>query len=388
MDVYVFWSLANCIMGILIVAVLLYRHSDFSLRVLAFALFTLTYSNFIVYLWEAEKIISVPHFFRSAQGLLYLTAPAFYFYIALVLRKRDRLYWSDIIHLIPITLFLIDYFPFFLFTADEKRAIIKTLIEQNRILSYDQGWLFLENLHVAARAVIALGYGLGQLTMIIQLRQSPGSPNGERSLFSWLFCLTLFEIIFSVSGFVVSLFYPQAVQMLTSETVTIILLVTGLLLIFKPGVLYGMRYPEIAFGKNAHPRTVAQHLSEELIAELDLKFKAFIREETYLHHDITIKEVADKLKTQPYILSAFFTRTYQMHFNGLINKYRIDYIKKGLADNKWSTLTLEAIGEKAGFNNRTTFFNAFKKFTGMTPTQFIRKVDDDKNSDLALPDTE
>jgi AraC-like DNA-binding protein len=63
-----------------------------------------------------------------------------------------------------------------------------------------------------------------------------------------------------------------------------------------------------------------------------------------------------------------------MHFNDVINLHRIKYIEEGLTTKKWETLTLEAIAGKAGFNNRITFLTAFKKFTGITPTQYIKKL--------------
>ena len=63
-----------------------------------------------------------------------------------------------------------------------------------------------------------------------------------------------------------------------------------------------------------------------------------------------------------------------MHFNDVINLHRIKYIEEGLTNKEWETLTLEAIAGKAGFNNRITFLSAFKKFTGITPTQYIKKL--------------
>ena len=51
--------------------------------------------------------------------------------------------------------------------------------------------------------------------------------------------------------------------------------------------------------------------------------------------------------------------------------YRVQYIKAGMVNRQWENITLEAIAEQAGFNNRTTFLSAFKKFTGMTPSGFM-----------------
>ena len=74
-----------------------------------------------------------------------------------------------------------------------------------------------------------------------------------------------------------------------------------------------------------------------------------------------------------------------MHFNDVINLHRIKYIEDGLANNKWESLTLEAIAEKAGFNNRITFLTAFKKFTGATPTQYIKSLGDPKGQNKSKP---
>ena len=68
-----------------------------------------------------------------------------------------------------------------------------------------------------------------------------------------------------------------------------------------------------------------------------------------------------------------------MHFNDLINQHRIKYIEDGLTNKKWESLTLEAIAGKAGFNNRITFLTAFKKFTGTTPTQYIKRLHNAKH---------
>jgi AraC-like DNA-binding protein len=37
----------------------------------------------------------------------------------------------------------------------------------------------------------------------------------------------------------------------------------------------------------------------------------------------------------------------------------------------YDNLTLQAVAEMSGFGNRATFINAFKKYTGVTPSYFL-----------------
>ena len=121
------------------------------------------------------------------------------------------------------------------------------------------------------------------------------------------------------------------------------------------------------------------NLPEEKVRELQQLFENYITKQYYLLQHTNLKQVASHLNTQPYVLSTFINQVYQMHFNDFINLHRIKYIEDGLTNKKWESLTLEAIAGKAGFNNRITFLTAFKKFTGITPTQYIKKLRSTKN---------
>ena len=41
---------------------------------------------------------------------------------------------------------------------------------------------------------------------------------------------------------------------------------------------------------------------------------------------------------------------------------------------EWRQLTLEGLALEAGFSNRTTFFRAFTKLTGCTPSEYMAQV--------------
>jgi len=52
-----------------------------------------------------------------------------------------------------------------------------------------------------------------------------------------------------------------------------------------------------------------------------------------------------------------------------VNLFRIEAAKKLLQAN--SKLTIEAIGQECGFKSKSSFYSAFKKRTGTTPSKFV-----------------
>ena len=62
------------------------------------------------------------------------------------------------------------------------------------------------------------------------------------------------------------------------------------------------------------------------------------------------------------------------NFNGLLNSYRIKEACKRMSDTKaYSNLTIEAIAESLGYASRSNFSTVFKRTTGMSAAEFIKR---------------
>lgn len=105
--------------------------------------------------------------------------------------------------------------------------------------------------------------------------------------------------------------------------------------------------------------------SQALFKEIDLLVR---NEKLYLDSELKMDKVSKKLSRPiPYISQAINENT-QNSFPDYINSFRIEEAKKKLLIENPDTIFSIAID--IGFNNKTTFYNAFKKYTNMTPTQY------------------
>ncbi len=91
----------------------------------------------------------------------------------------------------------------------------------------------------------------------------------------------------------------------------------------------------------------------------------------YLNNELRMQEFAGMVKIPPHHVSQVINEHLNTTFFDFINRYRVDEAKRLiLAEPKSSLLE---IAFKAGFNNKTSFNNAFKKFTSQTPAEFRKE---------------
>ncbi len=180
-------------------------------------------------------------------------------------------------------------------------------------------------------------------------------------IYSYLF--VLIETIL-----ITSCYYFNIINPVFDEGIQLIILINSILslifFIFNP-VLFSY------FPLLKKVDIIEQFLIEETYSKIENLMK---NEKAYLKRRLTIYDImahtgCNKLKVQKAIL----TNT-KLNFNDFVNSYRVnrvvELIEKGYLINK----NLKSLSEDAGFNSPQTFYRAFKKIKGVTPTKYWTKI--------------
>ncbi|UCH94195.1 MAG: helix-turn-helix domain-containing protein [Candidatus Aminicenantes bacterium] len=98
------------------------------------------------------------------------------------------------------------------------------------------------------------------------------------------------------------------------------------------------------------------------------------KEKAFLDPDLSLKKLSQQLHVHYNHLSRIINEHMGKTFNDYINSFRIEEAKAKLADPAEDQKTILEIAYDTGFYSKSVFNTAFKKFTGMTPSQFRRKI--------------
>lgn len=94
------------------------------------------------------------------------------------------------------------------------------------------------------------------------------------------------------------------------------------------------------------------------------------KEKIFKNADLTLDLMAKQMSINRNYLSKAINQTTGKNFNTYINEYRVKEAIKILSNEKSDVISIDAIAFDVGFNNRTSFYQSFKKITGLSPSDF------------------
>jgi AraC-like DNA-binding protein len=98
--------------------------------------------------------------------------------------------------------------------------------------------------------------------------------------------------------------------------------------------------------------------------------KMFLSDRPFLDPALKLEMVADQLAVTPRELTNAVNRCAGKSFRAYMGEYRLEEAKRLLADRTRAGQSVYDIAMEAGFGTKSTFNDAFKAFTGLTPSAF------------------
>lgn len=152
----------------------------------------------------------------------------------------------------------------------------------------------------------------------------------------------------------------------------LVVLVAGFSIFFQ--IYRNARLREL-YEKNIENLHAHQYIRKVATSEDDPLKKIFDKvlillekEEVYKKTTLSLTEIAELIESNEKYVSSAISKFSEYNYSNFINIYRINEAKRLILENP--NINLVDVMSNSGFNSRTPFYNAFIKFTGMSPKQF------------------
>ncbi len=183
-------------------------------------------------------------------------------------------------------------------------------------------------------------------------------------------------LMYAYFGFVMSLlsyyifvqfsFFNVQWDYIISFMISVFIILISFMGYIQPQIFYGFKVSEIL----SFVKYEKSGLNESLAIELKQKLlELMVDEQVYKDNSINLAKLSTKLDTTKHNTSQIINEHFKENFFDFINDFRIDEAKELLIDDD-NNMNISAVFYEVGFNNKVSFNNAFKKRTGLTPSQF------------------
>lgn len=201
---------------------------------------------------------------------------------------------------------------------------------------------------------------------------------------AWLKSILIGLLSLSILSF---LLYLLAVQLPDQQalitTINLILLMAFLFAIaiysFRQETIFDSSFdwipdveqsPPINLKSELIPKYEKSGLKKNEIESINNKLDDFIDAKGFLNPELSLTTLSEELGVAPHKISEVLSKYRKTSFYDLINFHRIEAVKSALKDPAFNHLSVLGIAYDCGYNSKSSFNTAFKKFTGLNPSEY------------------
>lgn len=135
--------------------------------------------------------------------------------------------------------------------------------------------------------------------------------------------------------------------------------------------LGGAAWRRVHDAQPAGPKYARSGLTSDGATLLISRLEQLLAEERlYTNPALTLRQVAERLGVGAQSISQALNQHASTTFNQLLTRYRLDAARTELLTRPAAELKIEAVALNAGFASRSSFYDAFRRAYGTTPTRY------------------
>lgn len=334
-------------------------------------------------------------FYGHFAPFMMLAGPLIYFYVRGIIRDTYILKPIDFLHFIPALIVFLGNIPYYLTPFTEK-------LENARVILADMNQLKFMRVNVIFPIAVNYIMRISSLmiyTLISYYRIWKYRPAVKKSIPTQQYLLTyrwlnMFFITLIILLIAFGMITADFIQKTPKETYSalnlvhslggIMFLLLSLSLLVFPQILYGFPiYTEIANARKTKTSVIQQKVDENVFDEDDEdnpfielrdQINAYLADEKpYLNQDFSIGDMAAALKVPQHHVSYCLRALFKQSFPKLKTTLRIQYALQLMNSSDFEHLSIEGIGQMAGFSSRSSFYSAFQAEMDCSPGEYLEK---------------
>ena len=278
-------------------------------------------------------------------------------------------------HFIPFIVYTLFFIPFYLAPHEYKFEVyyyVHHMVEWKTTGHYEM----LHTLGNIRRFQMFIWYFQMIIYLVLSFQklshfyQNPKSGLSRVEIKWWFAFSVIISVLIMVTLVVKMTYVRDFGDHIIATFLTGIIYCSTLTELLRPTVLHQV-VSEIEELPEELPKIATSGIKEEKKTEIQQKLQALMEEKKlYTDSLISVGKLSKLIGEPSYIISQVINEKMEASFYDWIAQYRVEESKRLMTNPKTGQYTVEQIAEEVGYNSKSAFNKAFKKFTGQTPSEF------------------
>lgn len=313
--------------------------------------------------------------------LWFLPGPFILFYARSIFKNnKSKIFWTDLFHFLPFFIHFFSILNYYFEPFSLKIEIAQHVVNDlNNLHEFDfVNRLYSQNVAYFLRPGFLFIYSLYSLYYVIKKAKKI-----EIEYYNWVLFFIISMILISVCFGLLTFLVLSSKNLKEALLQNPFHLLTGISFLSVPISIITI-FPEIIYGKKTFKPKRKQHFTDETVSlsfetlENELlakKIKDYLdTKKPYLNPDFGLIDLERGIEEDAEAIRTCLKYIFKKKFTELRSEYRVNHAKHLIEIGTSKNTSIDGIGVLSGFSNRANFYSTFKLLTGMTPSEYLKKI--------------